>query len=558
MAAKITRLLTISYGGFSVGGASNYHIDGPIEFDKDYETFRVACDVVIVMESGDNEALFQSVCESVEDNFREVNVAVVVNYGGSTHLVADPSTNTGFNTRANFRKTGDETTDTGRSRRYRLEINGELPADQSGDNGLQSSSTRIFLDDSQIETVEISGVYTALGPNDAKAQHDAQIGPLTVGILAGLTGTYELLPNETTADKEDKIVNFRRVFKRIVVNQAAATLDHPAIKRQIITVSTRSIAPGDSPIGTPIVGDVGAPMYQDGEVRRPIEIELSAVMSVDINETQALKDLWTGTVRPHLIATAFTLAGAGFAAIIEITPTFDPSNNTLSATLRAIATQASVLESVLTVNYRDQKGRILQGFHSSETLTKKRYDAERKIVRTVTQIVRILKGTRGGGLGGAGAGGGGGGGGGGNVGGFGARAGAPGSAFLIGGIPAIGFIPKVGGRFGTGFGIGAGPPGSAFEFGGVPLGGPIGGSGGRKPFVAQPLNDIAIAPLDVPGGAIWDRVEETQEARPERKGIEGFQIETVVLQIQVIDELYVPLPSGGRGGGPEPSVADRN
>lgn len=564
MSAAVTRLLSVVYGSLTIGGTSDYHIDGPWRLNKVYERFSFSCEVVLAADSNTNEAAFLAWCTAVETAFRKPRQKLEIFINGSTYFSADPvagaSGNTGFDQFATCDKIGDETTDSGRSRRYRVTVEGTLPADLSGVSGRRRADITMDFAPSRRGTVTIEGEYTALGASDALAVYNAGVATFATSVLAGITGTFELVSEKYKRNDTDKTLTFTRVYRELLLNQSIGVLNNPAIVEQVITVTVRQLAPGDSPIGTPIIAEVGD-LYTDGEVARPIRIELTAAMSIDKTVTTDMTALWNGTIKPWLIQHAMTVAGTAFMAIEEISRIPTHTDNTIAASLRALAIAGPVLEHVFTVEIDDDTGLKHTGVHGPDPLVKHNFQGERFVVRTARQNLRLLKGMRGGGGGGNGPQGGGQGAGPAGGIGVGIGAGLPGS--FLGGW-AQGTKPGI--SNGTiGFGIGAGPPGSLFdEFMGLDDaleggGGGGGGAGGvpEKPFNSGNLNDLSIKAPPGAEGAVWDRKRFTQAAQPDRIGIDGFQIDTVVLTLTAIDWLRKKPEEGGGGSSTSTAASPR-
>lgn len=518
----VTRELTITYGGFSVGGSTDYLIDNKYQQNKAYGKLNVSFEVVA---SGATEGAFATACANLEAAFRKPRQDLVIAFGGSNHVNGSHSGNTFMNAEASIEKLTDGTT-TGRSRRYRVSIEAMLPADLSGVSGRRSSSVRIEYDNSRIRTVTISGEYTALGSNSALAQYEASIGAYCTAVLSALGGTYELQPETPEFDDQNKLLRFNRVYRELVFNQSADQLDHPAIKAQTISVDVATSAPGDSPMGTPLAREVGAPIVQQGNVLRPVTVTLRAEMNVDKTVSQDLAGLWTSTVRPWLIQHAMTIAGSGFGVIVEITPTFDSTNNRIGATLTMLSIQGgAILSHRLSVEVADNKGRVLIPVWVTNPLARHKAQGPRTILRTTRQVLRIVKGAV-----------------------------NPGQPAGKGQAP----VQKGGGAKPPGKGIGGGAGGQAPGMGVPPAikgganpapPGAIGvGVGQAQGGGVAGLQGLGIELQDVQG-IVWERLGDTWRATPDRIGIAGYAVDVIDLEIEALDAAYVPVSVGG-GGGP--------
>ena len=261
--------------------------------------------------------------EALEAAFRTPRGDLLITFSGDAWIDLKHSDNSALNVDARFIKAGGDY-DTGTSRKYTLTIEGQMPADLAGQSGRQSSNVKISTDSSGIRTVTISGVYTAIAGNTALAQHDANVATYTTAVITALGGTFELVePITVDHDDANDIANFTRTFREVIFNQSAGTLDDPEIKSQSIVVSASTTAPGDSPLGTQIAQEIGAPLKTSGSVLRPVQLTVQANMHVDKDQTTDLRGLWEGKLRSHLRNVALSYAN-GTAYITEERPTFDP------------------------------------------------------------------------------------------------------------------------------------------------------------------------------------------------------------------------------------------
>src|SRR5438105_3968661 len=122
-APAVTRALTISYGTFDAGGATVYHLHGPVRVER--ETFEARVSFQIVVQE-DSDAAFLASCAAVEAAFalRDQRIKVLLN--AQTHHDFNPATNTGFNTTASCVKAGGAG-DTANSRVYAVTCSAQLP-----------------------------------------------------------------------------------------------------------------------------------------------------------------------------------------------------------------------------------------------------------------------------------------------------------------------------------------------------------------------------------------------------------------------------------------------
>jgi len=539
MAATITRELSATYGGLTVGGSSDYHLDGLFELDVSYDHFRFAADVSIISPTGTGDASFLSTCNSLVDAFRKPDQKLTITQNGQQVDEFDPAsgTNTALRVTARCDKTADtEGPDSGRSRKYRITVEGGLPADLSGRSGRRSARVVVRDDASKRREISISGEYTAVGSSDARAVYLANIDTFSSSVLSTWGGTYNL-ENDVAEpqDDQDKVIRFSRVYREILLNEAEGTLNHAAITRQVMAVTVRDLGPDDSPVSFAVLNELGSPYVSSGSPARPVRIEVALNVSVDKDETTDLETLFAGTIKPWMIAHAQNVAGNSFSAIESVSPVYDYSRNVITASLRGMAAAGNVLSHVLTVQVTDRTGIRHLGVFGENPLWKHKLQDEREVFRIVRQITTVRKGS-GGGAGGAGLGGGNG---------MGAPAGGKGGT---GGLGA--WVPV--GQAGNGIGDSiTGSPGTGAsaqqDNEGADSSAQAGAAGvpDAIPFDGGVLADVGVAPPEVEGEAYWDRLNTDQEVKPGRIGITGYRFEVDRVVVTSIEGLRVVPPGPG-------------
>ena len=308
----------IVYGsgsGATVGSGGTYFITGPITVRHDYDEFEVEANVVII---GADEAALETAVQDLQAAWRKPDQAITVNLNSSAVYTFDPSTNSGFNTRASAQKVGDSI-DTENSALYRVTATAQLPADLTGRNGRRDSTVRVEYTASGQALVTISGVYTALSSNGANAQYAASIASYASSVMTGLSiSNTELISEETEQDDQDKVLRFERVYREILFAQDSAATDNSSIVADSVRVEVLTPAPGDT----------------DPSATRLRDVIVSYAAAVDKAVSIDLEGLWTDTLKAYLVDYAVARAGGGQAALIEEAPSYDPSANTLAATMR--------------------------------------------------------------------------------------------------------------------------------------------------------------------------------------------------------------------------------
>jgi len=388
-----TRELQITYGTFTIGPPGRYLLDGAVRIEKSRDRARVSFAFVIAEA---NEAAFAYAVAEAEDAFRRPYQDLVVRQGAQVILSARPSSNEGFDTLPTIRKSEDPA-NTGRSRRYEVEIEAGLPADNVTPSGLRDSSVTVAYSPSRRRTVTIRGTYTAVGSSAARATYDAGIAAFCSSVLEALSVSFSELAEEpiTRHDRNNKTLEFERVYEELIFPQAgASTYDDPDIVRQVLRLRARDVNPGDSrdvpqETSDPLEGTPEESRRPSVRRLRGIELNYEAWInkSVTTNLTGKLD-----AIRPWLLDQIRTkFAGTAFA-LVEEEKGIDPDDNRITARMVAWAPSAGqkVFERRVTTEDHDVRGKVIVPVWNGDEFGAYVYQGPRIRRRTLTIIVKSL------------------------------------------------------------------------------------------------------------------------------------------------------------------------
>ena len=492
----VTRTLKITYGAtFYVGGDSAYLIHGPVRFEKSYTAFVASFQVVV---QNDTASTFKTNCDTVEAAFRTPRQKLKIEMESQTFIELDPSVNTGFLAEPSISNGADTVAETGRSRLYDVSVAVALPADLSGQSGRADSSIVLDYDASRRRTITITGRYTALGPNSARAQYNSAIGTYSSSILSSLASgaTFDLMVEDVNPDDADKNCSFTRVYREVLYASTSGGLSHASIVGSAISYARRRPAPGDS---------------IERAAKRLEEVTVSFSCNVNQSVSTSLESLYNDSVRPWLLSQATSLFGASATAVVDETRSFDKTANTIAATLdlRMVIGGGITLEYTRTVGLENQYGVTLQPvWDKSSDLAKHKFRGIARRVRTITVVETVL----------------------------GVYAPSGDGKSFVGG-QAGGGVANIGGGAGAGAKFNSGKPAAAA---------PAPGGGGGGSTGAEPI-----------GGGGWEQMSSRRFATTRKMGIDGNTITVTDLQT-VIEEEYHDEPSGGGGGGTSTTPSEPN
>ena len=320
--AVVARELSVTYGSYVVGGAQATRILESFYINEgEYEKGVIEFTFLLRSATLWTEAQFSTSVSDAETAFLNPNQAITVTQGSATLTSWSHSSNTGFNARPKITKPGGEA-DTGRSRRYRVRIEVDLPATPSSTEGrrVTRGSVNVAYSPARRRTVTVVVLYTALSANASRAQYEASIAAYTTTVLNALGGTYKLLEEPTSsADDQDKLIDATRVFEEIIFTKVGS--GDADVRGEELTISRSQVGPGD----TPIAGKT---------VDRLVTITVTYTAWIDATITTNLTAKWAALF-PSIVSRIRTILSGGGLAILEATPRYDEVENRIDATVVA-------------------------------------------------------------------------------------------------------------------------------------------------------------------------------------------------------------------------------
>jgi len=272
--------------------------------------------------------------------------------------------------------------DTGLSRRYTVVIEFGLPATTGAEThvGLRELSISVAYDEARRRTITISGTVTANGATGARAQYDSIIDAIeTAAFAAGelnITAANRELVGEPTvsADTNDKLCEFSRVWEELIHSQGGASLDDAGIVKQRYNVARRREWPGDTPTVT----------------ERMAIIDLSYEAWVDSEVSTDLKAKYE-SIRSWLVEQMSTVADGKpvFVTSKSFRPFHDENRFTVDMVGEAEVGTGVMLEQRVTIDDDDQKGVEIVEAWSGNNLAAYDHPGPRIYVRTVTHVFKI-------------------------------------------------------------------------------------------------------------------------------------------------------------------------
>lgn len=336
MTAAVARDVSITYAGVTLGGTSDYILDGPFTLELAYERLLVRCQVVL--SSDVDEATFLTAEAALLAAFRTPRGTIsvllgVTNRGG-----------TGFDAQPTISKVG-SLTDTGQSARYVIEVTARRQADLSGQAGRFDSRSQMVIGPNGQKLVQLTGQYTSLGADNAFEQWEDELDAFCSSRLTlfGLTSgvNVETITDEVIVHDSLNVADFVRVYKQILSNQSVGLLNDPSLKDATLVVTRGEL-------------DLGA--NSSLAAARALDFVAEYHVQVDSTVTTDLSGTWENKVKPLLVAEIQHKAQAGLVVVTGVIPRFHVASNEISATVTGLLYSSSLVEFSIEVEDQDDLG----------------------------------------------------------------------------------------------------------------------------------------------------------------------------------------------------------
>lgn len=379
----VARDISIIYNGVTVGGTTDSILDGEVKLAEDHAYGRASVSFSF-WTFATTQAAFITQTNAFETAFTTPRAKLEIKVGGTAWRTWDPVAgaggNTGFWQAPTIRKTGGEEGDTVRSRRYEVTIEIQTPADLAGQAGRLNSTVSLEVEQGGRRRVVISGRYTALAANNARAQYLAAIGTYQTTVCDALIGAglWELTHRQREdSDDADKNLDFVRIYREILLAQSGAALNDPDLVDQVLVVARGRIAPGD-------VQFPGVPVARLQDIRVSYEVWVPGA-GVD------LRDKWESVIRPWILDCVAAQTLATRVAVVAEDPSFDYGNRRITASMSCVAPNSSdVISASVTTTDAADAGAFLAPVWNGDPFAKHVFRGPATLERTITTTVRRI------------------------------------------------------------------------------------------------------------------------------------------------------------------------
>ena len=326
--------IEIQYGSIVIGTtSSSMYIDTFSEVHS-YRKYEINVSILI---TGTSDADFVANIAAIESGLEKDNQTLTVKFGPSgsqeTHRNFVPSNFTGLNVRTSLRKNGGDL-DTDRSRVYSWNCSMDLPADSSDDNYRESATWSLSFDASSRMTLSFSGTYTAGYPSSTATKATGNyldgtngvdswvstiftdLNTLYSSITIQLTD-FELIDEKVNArDDDHHLMDFSRTYSQRLFPDTSSG-NHASI------------------IGASVSFSRSSTNRHGNKQKGPVTVNVTYSCSVDSENTTytGLAALWTGSIKPWIVAQAKSRWSGNMLAIESENTDLDVSGNSISSRL---------------------------------------------------------------------------------------------------------------------------------------------------------------------------------------------------------------------------------
>lgn len=223
-----------------------------------------------------------------------------------------------------------------------------------GSLGLRFGHVKVDPDATGRRMLEFSGVYAATGANTALQQYTAQVDTWQDAYIAAIGGVYNPLPRVYDYDEQDNLLRFNHRFEEIKKAESLAGTNLAAVVLPRLIIKRLKF------------GDRRASIFPDTSPWELVFISYSA--TVRWSETSDLETLYTGTLRPYL------LAQVGAAVIVmREEKEFQLESNLIRAGIIARVTKGGIISSSVRTQRSTDHGVVLLPRWDGGTFSKADY-----------------------------------------------------------------------------------------------------------------------------------------------------------------------------------------
>lgn len=241
--------------------------------------------------------------------------------------------------------------------------------------GRKEAKYTISYADTRKASLTFEGTYTTVSAGtSAIAAYNSNFPTWAATVIGTFGLTMQKVEENVQPNDQDNAVSFQTKYEQVIFAQAG-TLPDARIRHQELKVRRAKEAPGDSP----------------GAIR-PVRLEIDYSADIVYTSTQDLQAIWTAARNWILTSLAATYqTGQGMAVVAEA-PSFNPDDNTLTATMTLDIPVNNILLNKIDVTDEVDQGEQLIGVWDGNPMDYYRFSGLIVAVRTIVKTYRIIPG----------------------------------------------------------------------------------------------------------------------------------------------------------------------
>ena len=373
MTSAVTRELSLTWNGITIGGTSEYEPHDAYSQRITYDAFDITLQVLV---RADTAALFTAACVAFETAIRVRDAALAITLSGQSLRSFDPAAGTAFETFGDIVKRGNLETDSGRARVYTVTFRGRIPP-PAGDNP-KDERISISYDAERRAEITYNLTWSREGATSASsAYNSAKATYYASNNGAYLSGyTLKKVLERIEPDRTDSEARITCTWRQLIDTATASALDHANIEDHTLQIQIDEPAPGDS----------------SDRVVRLRTITCTFQGSINSEETTDLDTLWDGTILPHIESQVQALFSPRHLAQLNANPQYQPTSNRITASIvyEAAIGSTDLIASEVEVAFDEQSGIDFTPAWDGNPLSAYADEANSTRLRMTTSTKRVL------------------------------------------------------------------------------------------------------------------------------------------------------------------------
>lgn len=407
---EIIRKIRIDYGSLTLGTADPYRILNGWEYHR-VRANRGKISFSVRVYAADASSM-KTVTDALEEGFAERRKPLKLYYNGVEQKSFLATSN------IHMDSIGESTSQEGEwfgliTRDYRVSVEVDMPPKNA--DGITEEDVKVDFSASERLTVTITARYNSISGSSASSLYVSNFDTYCAGVLSAVGSGLsfnKISENYNTLPVVNVQISITRVYQEILFSENDGVLDDPAIRGLKVSLKIGKNFPGDflpsggggggsgaqSPGGGSVsTGATGSGSSSGGQSvqsahpsslspRRLLDLVITA--SCPVQKATDIYTTYETKLRSYLIEYARIKSGSAIVAVIQESPSFDPSDNTINFTIEmkgAIQGSGQVVSSTQQVNQTNDEGKLIIDVWDGTPYGAFEFASKAKKIRTITE-----------------------------------------------------------------------------------------------------------------------------------------------------------------------------